>query len=91
MKDCGAEDDHEATAPGVTPVDLANAGDPGRHHPAEDIEAHRVADVELKALVHAQFHRNFRLGRRPFPERSLDDPFVRFEMVAVGDGVFPGE
>jgi hypothetical protein len=87
VQDTGAEHEHEAAIARVFPVDPPDAGDPGLDLPAEDVEPHRVAQVDREAVVNAFLDRHFRIGRAPLPEPARRNRFVCLQTIAVGHGV----
>ena len=85
----GPEHEHEAAVARIAPVDFADAGDPRADDAAEDVEPHRVADVDAanrscRPLLDRHF--GFRATARSRTRRRRPVSFD-FEVVAVGDGV----
>ncbi len=104
MKLCGArrqrartEDEHETAGARVLPRDLPNTGDSRLHDPSKDVEADEIPDVDGKPVVNALFDRDLefrcvcRLRSLARPEAAVDDGFIRFEVVAIGDDVLAPE
>ena len=91
VENAGPEHEHEPAASGVAPVDLSDAGDPRRHDTAQDVEPHRIADGDSRSLADALLDRHLCFGRRSGPELAVDDPLVRFQMVAIGNGELAAE
>ena len=75
----------------VAPFHVADARDPRADHAAQDVEAHRVADMQAGALGDLPLDRHLGLRRRTLPERALDDALVRLEMIAIRDGELAAE
>src|SRR5688572_23045522 len=83
------EHEHESAGAAVGPFDKPYARHPGADHAAQDVEANRVADVDLERLVDELLDRHFRLiGRRRLPNLPGHHFLVALELGAVGDGVF---
>ena len=89
------EDEHEPAAARVLPLHLADARHARLDDPADDVEAHRVADLDLEPLVDALLDRDFpgrrilRQRRLARPERAVGHRLVRLEVIAIGDRVLP--
>src|SRR5204862_5722892 len=91
LERAGPEYEHEAAAPRIAKINLADASDTRGDDSPQHVEANRIPDVDLKSIVHPLLHRNFRLGRRTAPELAGDDPFIRLEVIAIRHGVLTGQ
>ena len=80
------EYEHEAAVARVAPLHVPDARHRRVHDAAQDVEVHRVADVDEAALVDALFDRHLRGRRRPVPELPGRHVLVRFQVIAVRDG-----
>src|SRR5829696_8859127 len=93
----GTKHEHETAGTRIFPGDLANAGDSRLDAPSENVEPHEIPDVDRKSGVDTLFYRHleFRcinwLRLLAGPELSVDDCFVRFKMISIGDHVFACE
>ncbi len=81
----GPEHEHEPAVARLAPFDVADARHPRRDGAAQHVEPHRVADVQPGPLGDQLLDRHLGLRRRAVPERALNHPLVRLEVIAIGD------
>ena len=87
-----AEHEHEAAVARVAPLDVADARHARRDDPAEDVEAHRVADVEPRRDRAMLFSIDTSASADgPFQNAPCDHALVRLEMVAIRDRVLAAD